>query len=336
MTDFLKDISEQPTALSHLLEHASEIKARSSTCSHESVLFLGMGASYYAGLYATLYLRSRGFRAECHELSEFLWYDAEAVIEHYDRIILISQSGKTAELVRFFEQFRSKLDRCFLVTNNIDSPTAAEMPEENVFPIFAGHERAMGSSKSFLNTITALLLIASSWTKEKLDFNAVVDHVSAALKTDTRQFTAEMNIKDDVVLAGRGYCLPILRMAQLTLAEIAKKNVSWYSGAGFRHGAMELLVSSPMVTFVIVQGRTLELMLRLREDAMQFTESVWAITNADLHSGGRRVTLKKGLPEELSALPAMVIFQLISNQLALDNGYVPGHGEIASKVTTKE
>lgn len=335
MTDFLKDISEQPIALTNLLEHTSEIRARSSTCSHKSVLFLGMGASYYAGLYAALYLRSRGFRAECRELSEFLWYDAEDVIEYYDRIVLISQSGKTAELIRFFEQFRNKLDRCLLVTNNVSSPTAAKMSEENVFPIFAGHERAMGSSKSFLNTIITLLLIASSWTKENLDFAALVDHVNAALETDTKQLTAEINSKANVVLAGRGYCLPVLRMAQLTLAEIAKKNVSWYSGAGFRHGAMELLLSAPMVTFLIVEGRTLELMLRLRKDTMRFAESVWAITNTDLNNG-HCVALKRGLCEELSALPAMVIFQRVSNELALDNGYVPGRGEIASKVTTKE
>ncbi len=331
---FLEDVFEQPQAIRNLSTQKKELKKKASQLKHERVLFLGMGASYYASLYAMIYLRSFGIDAQCRELSESIWYDSEKLLRQYDSIFLISQSGETAELTRFIDIFSKKLDNCALVTNNPQSFNAQVFPQSKVFPIFAGLERAMGSSKTFVNTILTLLLIGSTWVGEELDLERLADHVEDALNIDVDSFSKAVLEKPDPILVGRGFAIPILKMAQLTLAEISKINCVVYSGAGFRHGPMELMVTNPLVGIVALQGRTISLSLDLLADLSSY-DNVWCITDQDVLNH-RSVILKKGLMETLSSIPVIVIFQKMANTLSMAKGYKPGVGIIASKITKKE
>lgn len=331
---FLQDVLEQPKALKDLLKQKDTLVRMSKALRHDSVLFLGMGASYYASLYATIYLRSHGIDAQCRELSEFIWYDSEKLLEKYETIFLVSQSGETAELTRFVDLFAGKIDNCVLVTNNPRSSNAKAFTESRVFPVFAGLERAMGSSKTFLNTIVTLLIVASAWTGEELNYERLIEYVENTLSMDIELFTQDLLRKETPVLVARGFAIPIMRMAQLTLAEIAKINSVVYSGAGFRHGPMELMVTDPTVVVTALRGKTLGLTLDLLGDLSSY-ENIWCITDYNKPIE-RSLVIKEGLEEPLSSIPVMVIFQRVANDLAVAKGYEPGVGMIASKVTKKE
>ncbi len=294
---FLEDVLEQPKAMRDLLSQKKELEKKAVLLKHEKVLFLGMGASYYASSYAAIYLRSNGIDVQCRELSEFIWYDSEKLLEQYDLIVLVSQSGETAELTRFIDIFSKKLDNCVLVTNNPSCFNAQILGESRVFPIFAGTERAMGSSKTFLNTIVTLLITASTWTGQNLDFERLIDHVESTLTTNADSFTRDLLDKANLIFVGRGFSVPILRMAQLTLAEISKVNSVVYSGAGFRHGPMELMVTNPLVGVVALQGKTMALSLDLLSDLSSY-QNIWCITDQDL-SIEKSIVLKQGLCETL-------------------------------------
>lgn len=331
---FLDDVFEQPKAIRNLLSQKKDLERKASRLKHQRILFLGMGASHYASMYATIYLRSFGIDAHCRELSEFLWYDNEKLLQQYDTVFLISQSGETAELTRFIDLFSEKLTNCVLVTNNPQSFNAQIFGESRVFHIFAGAEKAMGSSKTFVNTILTLLLIASTWTEKELDLEKLSDHVENALSINVDSLSKSIFEKANPIFVGRGFAIPILKMAQLTLAEISKINSVVYSGAGFRHGPMELMVTDPLVCLVALQGKTLSLALDLLADLSPY-HNVWSITDQDVLSE-KSIALRKGLPEEISSVPVIVIFQKIANDLAIIKGYKPGVGIIASKVTKKE
>ncbi|MGJ8454600.1 SIS domain-containing protein [Pseudothermotoga sp. U03pept] len=331
---FLQDVLEQPKALRELLKQKGTLVRMAKTLRHDSVLFLGMGASYYASLYATIYLRSHGIDAQCRELSEFIWYDSEKLLERYETIFLVSQSGETAELTRFLDLYAGKINNCVLVTNNPQSSNAKVFTDSRVFPVFAGIERAMGSSKTFLNTIVTLLIVASAWIGEELNYERLIEYVENALTLKIELFTQDLLKKENSILVARGFAIPIMRMAQLTLAEISKVNSVVYSGAGFRHGPMELMVTNPLVVVTALHGKTFGLTLDLLGDLSSY-ENVWCITDYD-RPIERSIVIKEGLEEPLSSIPVMVILQKAADDLAVAKGYEPGVGMIASKVTRKE
>jgi glucosamine--fructose-6-phosphate aminotransferase (isomerizing) len=334
MSIFAQDCSEQPKAVRELIVHAMETERRADLFKPKNLLILGMGASYYAGLYATVYANSAGFNCRCEELSEVLWYWDEKNFDFYDTIVLVSQSGETVELKRLLEKYPKIRNKSILVTNNLNSSVARVLSQDRVFPIHAGQERAMGSTKTFVNSILTLLLIASRWLGSSLNLEGLDEHLEHALGLELHEYMESVATNGQLVLVGRGFSVPILRMAQLTLAEVARFNSSFYSGGGFRHGAMELLIGGAIATLVHLEGKTERVVGKMLQDLSDL-DTVWAITNVGVDSK-RRIQLKSGLAEELAAIPVIVIFQKLADLLAQKRGYPSGVGMIATKVTSEE
>ncbi|MGB9790066.1 SIS domain-containing protein [Thermotoga caldifontis] len=334
MSIFAQDFSEQPKAVRELLTFAEEIKRKAAILQPKSVLVLGMGASYYAGLYATVYANTMGMNCRCEELSEVVWYWSENSFDLYDTIVLVSQSGETAELKKLVEKYPRIRKKSVLVTNNPNSSAAKVLGEDRVFLIHAGQERAMGSTKTFVNSIVTLLLILSQWAGKPLNPDGLDDHLESALAVDIHDYVESVAANGQLVLVGRGFSVPILRMAQLTLAEVARFNCSWYSGGGFRHGAMELMVGGIVSTFIHVEGKTSQIMARFARELSRF-DGLWLISNVETIVP-RCVRLKEGLTEELAPIPAIVVFQRLADELARRRGYPSGVGMIATKVTSEE
>jgi glucosamine--fructose-6-phosphate aminotransferase (isomerizing) len=281
-----------------------------------------------------VYANSAGFNCRCEELSEVLWYWDEKNFDFYDTIVLVSQSGETVELKRLLEKYPKIRNKSILVTNNLNSSVARVLSQDRVFPIRAGQERAMGSTKTFVNSILTLLLIASRWLGSSLNLEDLDEHLEHALGLELHEYMESVATNGQLVLVGRGFSVPILRMAQLTLAEVARFNSSWYSGGGFRHGAMELLIGGAIATLVHLEGKTERVVGKMLQDLSDL-DTVWAITNVGVDSK-RRIQLKSGLAEELAAIPVIVIFQKLADLLAQKRGYPSGVGMIATKVTSEE
>ncbi|MBC7121883.1 MAG: hypothetical protein H5T94_01340, partial [Pseudothermotoga sp.] len=85
---------------------------------------------------------------------------------------------------------------------------------------------------------------------------------------------------------------------------------------------------------VHLEGRTERVVGKMLKDLSDL-ERVWAITNVREDSK-RTIQLKSGLPEELAAIPIIVVFQKLADQLAQKRGYPSGVGMIATKVTSEE
>jgi glucosamine--fructose-6-phosphate aminotransferase (isomerizing) len=160
------------------------------------------------------------------------------------------------------------------------------------------------------------------------------EHLEYALGLELHEYMESVATNGQLVLVGRGFSVPILRMAQLTLAEVARFNSSFYSGGGFRHGAMELLIGGAIATLIHLEGKTERVVGKMLQDLSDL-DTVWAITNVGVDSK-RRIQLKSGLAEELAAIPVIVIFQKLADLLAQKRGYPSGVGMIATKVTSEE
>ncbi|HPD37889.1 MAG TPA: phosphosugar isomerase [Mesotoga infera] len=334
MSQFKQDFMEQPEAVRLLLSTADDISEKSRKLDSSRVLFTGMGASLHAGSVAATFLRSLGIDSDCVEMSELISYSSPDLLKNYGTIVLISQSGESAELLRFMDDNASLLDRMTLVTNNPSSTAGKRLEREKVFPLLAGKERSMGATKTFINSILTTLLMALTWSGTRIDFSKLPESIEEAFETDVTHLVELLAGNRERILVARGYGIGVAKMARLMFAEVSKLSLVFYSGAAFRHGPLELLNDRPVVMTMNPYGETSALMEELHRDIYQKCELI-TLTNFQ-SACERSIKVSIGLPEIIAPIPMMAVLQKIANELALKRGFDPGKGIFGSKVTVKE
>ncbi len=336
MSKFMYDMMEQPDAVRNLLSVAGEISEKARMLDFSRVIFTGMGASLHASDATIPYLRSHGVDAEIAEMSELISYGNATLLKKYGTIMLVSQSGESAELLRFMDDRRDLIGKMALITNNPDSSAAKKLPRERVFAVHAGLERSMGATKTFTNTIVTILMIGSSWSGSNLNLSLLPAKMEEALSVDTAELAETLSRAKTAIVVARGCGVGVGRMIRLMFAEVAKLSIVFYSGAAFRHGPVELLIDRPVVITLNPEGKTSPLMEELHQDISGKCELVTLSNFSSTSNSAKRVLVSMGLPEELSFIPMMNHLQKTAEELARIRDFDPGAGIYGSKVTTKE
>lgn len=337
MSLFYDDMMEQPEALEQLLKNQKNITKRADVVfqnfEKSKLLLTGMGSSYHASEYAAVYLREHGMCAQVEELSELLLYYSPELLKSYDKIIILSQSGETAELKSFINKYPYLREKYVFVTNNKNSSSINFFEEKNVFLLEAGEEKALGSTKSFINSVMLLLIIADHFFNKKTDFEKVLAELNKALKSDMSAHENFLQENKEILIISRGYGVAISKMAKLTFAEISKLPCVVFSGAGFRHGPLELLYNNPNIIFIGMLGKSYKLIIKLYEDIKDNANKL-LITNSS--SFNNSIKVGGELPEFLSFLISIVVFQNMAENIAKYRGFEAGKGFFASKITEEE
>jgi len=73
-------------------------------------------------------------------------------------VLALSQSGRTADVVAYVEEARARGALTVAITNDEASDVAAAA--ELVLPLAAGEERAVAATKTYVNTLAVLALLA--------------------------------------------------------------------------------------------------------------------------------------------------------------------------------
>jgi len=213
MSLFYDDMMEQPEALEQLLKNQKNIIKRADVVfqnfEKSKLLLTGMGSSYHASEYAAVYLREHGMCAQVEELSELLLYYSPELLKSYDKIIILSQSGETAELKSFINKYPYLREKYVFVTNNKNSSSINFFEEKNVFLLEAGEEKALGSTKSFINSVMLLLIIADHFFNKKTDFEKVLAELNKALKSDMSAHENFLQENKEILIISRGYGVAI-------------------------------------------------------------------------------------------------------------------------------
>jgi glucosamine--fructose-6-phosphate aminotransferase (isomerizing) len=158
---FLAEIREQPQALLGLLEHESEF-ARVAAAARERgttlVRIVGHGSSDNAasyGIYAFGLLPQ--WTALRDSITLTTYYGADLDMSG-SLVLALSQSGRTPDVVDYVASARRRGAFTVAVTNDPDSELTREA--EAVLPLGAGVERAVAATKTYLNQVAALALLA--------------------------------------------------------------------------------------------------------------------------------------------------------------------------------
>lgn len=341
MNPYIQDILAQPQALAATLQQlppvVAEVRALAAQLAagkFSRIVLTGMGGSL-AALYPLWYrLIQAGHTPHLIETSELL-YDAAGLITADTLLVIVSQSGRSAEIVRLIQQYSAAT--VLAVTNSADSPLA-QAGAATVLTA-AGVESNV-SCKTYVTALAALAMVSDALAPlpgesagwEKLhEAVEVMSRYLASWEERANQLS-QLLTSDEVILCGRGISLASVHYSALILKEAAKINAQGLSAPQVRHGPLELAITPIQVLVYEGQGETAALNRRLVEDFSGAGGRAFLIGETSPHESLRL----PGVPAV--ALPLMEILppQLLSLGLAWRKQLEPGKFYVGSKITTVE
>ncbi|KUZ88521.1 glutamine--fructose-6-phosphate aminotransferase [Burkholderia ubonensis] len=271
-----KEIFEQPQAIGNTLAGVDTIspalfgsrdEAQALLSRVRSVLLLGCGTSYYAGLTAKYWIESiAGVPAQVEIASEYRY--RESVADPGTLVVGISQSGETADTIGAIEHARGLGQDLSLAICNVATSTIARNASLR-FLTQAGIELGVASTKAFTTQLVALFLLtvtlaqlrgrldaarAAACLQQLRGLPARVGN-ALALETQIMGWAADFMQRENALFLGRGIHFPIAMEGALKLKEVSYIHAEGYPAGELKHGPLALVTSAmPVVTIAPDDG----------------------------------------------------------------------------------
>ena len=248
---YLRDILDQPRALDATFRGLDEPEALAAVARRlhggelKRVVLTGMGSSHHGLVPLHLRLVEAGLAPVTVESSELLHYQ-QALLAEGTLLVLLSQSGRSAEILRLVETVRGRGVVTLALTNTADSPLAREATATVL--THAGEEATV-SCKTYLAAQMALawlgeVLASGDVAAARGALQAAIPGVAeylAAWRSHVEWLAERLQGVRAVYYAGRGPSLAAACSAGLVTKESTHRPSEGMSSAAFRHGPMDML-----------------------------------------------------------------------------------------------
>ena len=347
MNFYLQDVLSQPQELRDAFSYYRKDSAwkKIGEMRPEKVIFCGMGSSHFCAVAPSLYLRQRGIDSEVISAGQLLHYE-EALWEREPLLVLISQSGESAEIVRILEKLPKRVF-VIAVTNQTDSTLGRR--GNITLDIHVSPEKSV-TTRTYLGSAALVQLTAAALCRE--DTEAVLDKLErltedmdSYLKKYEAQmellssFTGQMNY---LCLLGRGFAMETVQAGALFMREVLRFPALDFDCGEFRHGPMEMVQSDFYCIVFAPSGATQELNLKMASDIADKQGNVILVTDeaADVGKLKERdniLIVRLAETEEWASVFTEILpVQLLANALAEDRKLPVGEFRWGSKIMRVE
>ncbi|MFO8232100.1 MAG: glutamine--fructose-6-phosphate transaminase (isomerizing) [Longimonas sp.] len=339
-----KEIMEQPTALEdamrgRVLPDDNKIvlgglhDVMDDLREADRVVIAACGTSWHSALVGE-YLIEHFARTpvEVEYASEFRYRNP--ILREGDVVLVISQSGETADTLAAVREAQRQGVLCLGVCNVVGSTIARET-DAGVY-LHAGPEIGVASTKAFTAQVIVLAMIALKMAEDRTLSHAefadavhalasIPDKVRTTLEMDG-QIEKMANIyrySSNFLYLGRGFNFPVALEGALKLKEISYIHAEGYPAAEMKHGPIALIDRFMPVVFIALKDSTYDKVVSNIEEVAARDGSVIAITdegNGDLDDLCEYVLRIPQTQEFLSPLLAVVPLQLLSYHIAVMRG----------------
>lgn len=341
----LKEIFDQPAVIEETLkkhirkgtlvwDSLSDRISRKLKSLHK-IFIVSCGTAYHAGLAGKYMLEEFAkLPVEASVSSEFRY--ADPILGPKDLVILVSQSGETADTLAALHEAEERGAFTLAIVNVVGSTLAREA--DAVIYTHAGPEIGVASTKAYLAQLITLALFSlylgklrRKITSKELgsliqEAGKLPGSIRNILKLELPKVEAcarEISDKRNLIYLGRGYNYPTALEGALKFKEITYTHAHGYAAGEMKHGPIALIDEDLPVVCIAPRSKTYEKMISNLEEVRARKGIVIAIgTRGDqeIKTRARYLFEVPSTPEIFSPLLTIIPLQLLAYQVAVLNG----------------
>ena len=329
----LDEIREQPATLARVAESNrplyEEVAALVSSCTH--VVIAARGTSDNAARYAQYVWGIRnGLWVGLATPSVFSIYDRPPRLDG-SLVVGISQSGQSPDIVSVLGEAAAQGRPTVAITNDPASPLAEAA--DIVIPLLAGEETAVAATKTYTAELTVVASLSATMRGDHEALEELADLVAKVLDDSEKCREAATGMRDfeHAAVLGRGFNLATAFEWALKMQELSYVVAQPFSTADFLHGPIAVVDRGYPVLAVVADGPAAGDVIAALDRSRGRGAPTLALTNLD---GVEGTSLRfPDVEEWLSPIPAVVLAQLFTHWLTVEQGNDPDNPRGLSKVT---
>ena len=270
----MKEIQEQPRAVLDTLNSVlkdgqidlSELGLDEEEIRKISQIYVvACGSAYHVGVAAQYVIEDLARIPVRVELASEFRY-RKPILDPNGLVIIISQSGETADSLAALREAKSKGIRTLAIVNVVGSSIAREA--DNVFYTLAGPEISVATTKAYSTQLIAAYCLAVQfaltrgeiteeyYTELIAEMQTIPDKIRKVLddKERIQWFAAKQANAKDIFFIGRGLDYAISLEGSLKMKEISYIHSEAYAAGELKHGTISLLEDNTLVIGVLTQA----------------------------------------------------------------------------------
>lgn len=340
----LKEIHEQPKAIRDTMTSRivlgepitlDDIKITKEEIKNLNKIYIvACGTAYNAGVVGKYVIEKLArIPVELDIASEFKYRDP--IMDKNTLMIVISQSGETADTMSALRLAKSKGARVIAVTNVVGS--AASREADDVLYTWAGPEIAVASTKAYVTQLIAMYIIALFFAQNKETLSPEeIEEIKVAMmelpekaeevlknKETVQKFTAKTYMHKDMFFIGRGLDYGVALEGSLKLKEISYIHSDAYPAGELKHGPIALMEEGTIVIALATQEVIFDKMVSNIKEITTRGAKVFAFApegHTEIEKSVFSVTYIPKVMDILAPVISVIPLQLLAYYMAVQKG----------------
>ena len=219
----------------------------------DHIIFIACGTSYHAGLVGGRYFEKYNKSASRFIASEWAFHPTYPGKKPF--IIMISQSGETADLIHCLKIIKEHNLKNLIITN-----TGGSTLDRNCMYsllLYSGIEVSVASTKAYVAQVALLAMLAASLVKDTKLITDLIDSLDVIYDIEDHYKPLIMKVADEIkdkkslFYLGRSFDYFLSLEASLKLKEISYIHSEAIPGGELKHGPIALIEKGvPVIVFI--------------------------------------------------------------------------------------
>jgi glucosamine--fructose-6-phosphate aminotransferase (isomerizing) len=299
----------------------------------DRIIITACGTSFHAGMIGEYMLEEHArVPVEVEYASEFRYRNP--IVKPGTLVIVISQSGETADTLAAMREAQRKGAQALGVCNVVGSTIAREA--DGGIYIHAGPEIGVASTKAFTSQVAVLSILTLALgrlaTMSREDGRRLVAELMGIpekieqvleLNDKIRAIAEEYAHHKNFLYLGRGVNFPVALEGALKLKEISYIHAEGYPAAEMKHGPIALIDEQMPVVFISLRDSAYDKIISNMEEVRARKGTILAVASEgdqEIKKRAHHVIYVPETLEMLSPLLSVVPLQLLAYHIAVLRG----------------
>lgn len=269
----LKEINEQPKLIENIFDNYFNLKEplikKMDYSKYSNIKIVACGSAMHAGMVVKYYFEKyANLKTDVEVASEFR-YSSLLIDKSSTLVIIISQSGETADSLASL-RISNKNGFDTLAVVNVSYSSIAREAKYKLLTN-AGPEIAVATTKGYTTQVASLLCLAFEFMKNKninleemekvkKEYKNLSENLNEIIKdtNNYKKIAKQIHKSNDVFFIGRGIDYALCMEASLKLKEISYINSIAYPAGELKHGTISLIEGGTKVIAINTQESTFD------------------------------------------------------------------------------